>query len=233
MKLFFCTIILGFAAIVLSAPLAAENLLDVVEKAQKTINQKYSVESSVARKIATEELEKIARSDKSEDEKIAAILAKFPDPVTEMMKAAEQGDAEAQFNLGRSYDKEKKYSEAVKWYRKSAEQGYASAQYHLGICYYNGNGISKDLTEAVKWLRKAAEQGNEDAKKQLAAPDLEEEQRKREEAKKIDDVLNGLRNRPRGDLKVPENNVQQSKEQAPKTDKNPSRFGEQKVYINR
>ena len=41
-------------------------------------------------------------------------------------KAAEQGDAEAQFNLGLMYaDGEgvpKDYAEAVKWYRKAAEQ---------------------------------------------------------------------------------------------------------------
>jgi TPR repeat protein len=47
-------------------------------------------------------------------------------------KAAEQGDAEAQFKLGRAFvngegvDKDK--MEAVKWFRLAAEQGYANAE---------------------------------------------------------------------------------------------------------
>jgi TPR repeat protein len=54
------------------------------------------------------------------------------DPMTE---AAEQGDAEAQFNLGSRYifgmgvaqDKVK----AAEWYRKAAEQGHEAAQKKL------------------------------------------------------------------------------------------------------
>ncbi len=47
-------------------------------------------------------------------------------------KAAEQGDAKAQFNLGvmlyegRGLAKDQK--EAVRWYRKAAEHGYAGAK---------------------------------------------------------------------------------------------------------
>ena len=73
---------------------------------------------------------------------------------------AEQGDAFAQFKLGKFYHEgyvEKNYSEAVKWYRKSAEQGHARAQNNLGVCYKNGQGVEKDEEEAVKWYRKSAE----------------------------------------------------------------------------
>ena len=42
-------------------------------------------------------------------------------------KAAEQGHAHAQFNLGLMYSKgkgeEQNYEEAVKWYNKAADQG--------------------------------------------------------------------------------------------------------------
>jgi len=54
--------------------------------------------------------------------------------------------------------------EAVKWYRKAVEQNYALAQTNLGICYYNGDGVSKDQVEAYKWLLLAARQGDEHAK---------------------------------------------------------------------
>ena len=86
-------------------------------------------------------------------------------------KAAEQGHATAQFNLGVCYDHgqgvAQDYNEAVKWYRKAVEQGYASAQYNLGVCYDNGRGVAQDYNEAVKWYRKAAEQGHATAQYNL------------------------------------------------------------------
>ena len=51
-------------------------------------------------------------------------------------KAAEQNDAEAQYNLGICYANgqgvAKDEAEAVKWYRKAAEQNDAAAQCNLG-----------------------------------------------------------------------------------------------------
>jgi TPR repeat protein len=80
------------------------------------------------------------------------------------IEAAEQGNAPAQFELGRMYDHgegvAKDPVEAVKWYRKAAEQGNASAQYSFGYMYAHGEGVAKDPVEAVKWYRKAAEQGD-------------------------------------------------------------------------
>lgn len=81
-------------------------------------------------------------------------------------KAAERGEADAQYRLGDCYavgrGVEKNDAEAVKWYRKAAEQGDADAQYSLGECY-----AVKDETEALKWYHKAAEQGHEGAKGRL------------------------------------------------------------------
>ena len=88
---------------------------------------------------------------------------------------AEQGNAEAQYNLGWcytfGYGIEIDYNQAVNWYRKSAEQGYAAAQCNLGVCYSFGNGIEKDYNQAVHWYRKSAEQGNAEAQRILT--DLE------------------------------------------------------------
>ena len=87
--------------------------------------------------------------------------------VKQLQKAAEQGDAEAQFNLGRYYlfgkGVEKDEKEAVKWLRKSAEQGVAKAQYNLGVLYANGDSVPQNNAKAVDWLRKAAEQGDDKA----------------------------------------------------------------------
>ena len=83
-----------------------------------------------------------------------------------LREAAEDGNAEAQCNLGLCYANgegvSKDMAEAVKWYRKAAEQGNAMAQCKLGECYEDGEGVGKDATEAVKWFRLAAEQGNAD-----------------------------------------------------------------------
>ena len=85
---------------------------------------------------------------------------------SEFKKAAEQGQADAQFDLYERYslgngvpmDK----SEAVKWCRKAAEQGHVRAQYALGSAYSIGKEVPMDKSEAVKWWRKAAEQGDPD-----------------------------------------------------------------------
>lgn len=86
------------------------------------------------------------------------------DKITEWRKAAEQGNADAQFSLGQSYSKGegvvKDEVEAAKWFRKAAEQGDASAQLRIGACYADGTGVVKDDVEAVKWYRKSAEQGD-------------------------------------------------------------------------
>lgn len=79
-------------------------------------------------------------------------------------KAAEQGDANAQYNLGVCYKRgeggvDQDYNKAVYWYRKAAEQGLAEAQHNLGVCYINGEGVPKVIEKAVFWWEKAAAQG--------------------------------------------------------------------------
>jgi len=78
-------------------------------------------------------------------------------------KAAEQGQAQAQYHLGHMHDSGKGITEdnqqAVQWYRKAAEQGHAQAQLQLGGMYQRGAGVTQDKSEAIKWYRKAAEQG--------------------------------------------------------------------------
>ena len=79
-------------------------------------------------------------------------------------KAADQGFAEAQAQLGYmylyGYGVKKDHAEAIKWYRLAAEQENASAQNQLGFMYLNGYGVDKDYAEAIVWYLKAAEQGH-------------------------------------------------------------------------
>ena len=79
-------------------------------------------------------------------------------------RAAEQQNAEAQYNLGLMYSIGLGVAEdekvAVDWCRKAAEQGLALAQFELGVMYAGGLlGVAKDEKVAVDWYRKAAEQG--------------------------------------------------------------------------
>ncbi len=87
----------------------------------------------------------------------------YPSAVTAFRKAAEQGIALAQYNLGIMYDKglgvKQDYQQAVSWYHKAAEQGVGIAHYNLGVMYDKGLGVKQDYQQAVFWYRKAAEQG--------------------------------------------------------------------------
>ena len=98
----------------------------------------------------------------------------FPidDAIEWYFKAAEQGDANAQYSLGIFYEYggygvEMDEVEAIKWFRKSAKQNNAQAQFELGWCYATGSGVAKDEAEAIKWLRKSAKQNNVDAQFEL------------------------------------------------------------------
>ncbi len=78
-------------------------------------------------------------------------------------KAADQGYADAEDNLGVLYDNGQRvpqdYTQAAYWCRKAADQGNAGAEDNLGIDYANGQGVSQDYTQAAYWFRKAANQG--------------------------------------------------------------------------
>jgi len=86
-------------------------------------------------------------------------------------KAADLGNAEAQFNLGVMCGKGegvlKNDTAAVGWYRKAAVRGHPVAQCNLGIHYANGEGVLEDDVEAIKWYRMSAVQGNAIAQNNL------------------------------------------------------------------
>lgn len=93
--------------------------------------------------------------------------------VKRTLRAAEQGDASAQFKMALRYDSgqgvPQDRAESVKWLRKAAEQGYVKAQYNLACMYDSGEGVSQDHTEAAEWFREAAEHGYASAQKNLGA----------------------------------------------------------------
>ena len=94
---------------------------------------------------------------------------RFAQAVEWYRKAAEQGHANAQNNLGAMYEYAtgvpQDDAQAVEWYRKAAEQGDAFAQNNLGWMYLDGNGVIQDNVYAHMWINIAASRGYEDGKK--------------------------------------------------------------------
>lgn len=78
-------------------------------------------------------------------------------------RAADQGNAEAQWRLGRLYSDGKGASqdlpEAAKWFRQAALRGHAQAQYKLGNLYRTGTGVPVDHGQAVRWYQEGANRG--------------------------------------------------------------------------
>lgn len=83
--------------------------------------------------------------------------------LSDVVTAAENGDVNAQFTLGRKFvtgdGVPKDDQQAAVWYRKAADQEYAQAQYGLGLLYETSN-LVPDYKQAVVWYRKAAAQGD-------------------------------------------------------------------------
>ena len=88
-------------------------------------------------------------------------------------KAAKQGYAKAQYNIGDMYrcghGVPRDPAKAMKWYRKAAKQGYAKAQYDLGLSYLYGYDVKQDTAQAMNWWLKAAEQGYVQAQRGLGS----------------------------------------------------------------
>ena len=83
--------------------------------------------------------------------------------ISDLRSKAEQGDAEAQYNLGMLYYEghgvRQDYATARHWWEQAAAQGTALAQYRLGVLYQKGRGVPQDDATAREWFEKAAAQG--------------------------------------------------------------------------
>jgi len=83
----------------------------------------------------------------------------------EWQPLAENGNAEAQYNLAGMYFQglgvQQDFHEAASLFQKAAEQNFTMAQLSVGMLYMTGTGgVSKDYGKAMVWLRKAADSGN-------------------------------------------------------------------------
>jgi TPR repeat protein len=76
---------------------------------------------------------------------------------------ADQGDAEAQLQLGIRYAEGdgviQNDKEAARWFALAAKQGLAEAQYHYGLALLQGRGVVQDYKAAFSWIEKPAQRG--------------------------------------------------------------------------
>ena len=83
----------------------------------------------------------------------------------EFRSAADQGNSDAQHNLGVMYlngeGVTQDYVEAAKWFHRAAEQGFGKSQHNLGLIYHNGQGVTQDYVQAHKWYSLAAERSSD------------------------------------------------------------------------
>lgn len=86
------------------------------------------------------------------------------DAVEFVRQKANQGDAEAQFQLAVIYQNgrliQQDQRQAREWLHKAAEQGHVKAMFNLGVTYGDGLGVPVDDAEALKWYQAAAHKGD-------------------------------------------------------------------------
>ena len=79
---------------------------------------------------------------------------------------AEQGDSEAQYELGEFFEGKNNIPEACKWFEKAANQNHVNSQFKLGFYYRWGDdnsGFSANVEKGRFWLKQASEKGHKKA----------------------------------------------------------------------
>lgn len=111
----------------------------------------------------------------------------LPPVLQELVRKAEQGDAEAQVSLGMRYNYgtgvPQDAKQAAQWYHKAAEQGDAYAQATLGFRYYKGEGVPQSYKHSYAWFSVsfanglgAAKEYRDNAVQKLSPSELSEAQ---------------------------------------------------------
>ncbi|MGB5395743.1 MAG: tetratricopeptide repeat protein [Gammaproteobacteria bacterium] len=82
---------------------------------------------------------------------------------------AEQGDADAEYNIGwmylNGYGLAIDDSQAMEWWLRASKQGHIDANFSIAMLYSLGEGrVKKDMDKAIDYYLLAAEAGHEDAR---------------------------------------------------------------------
>ena len=89
-----------------------------------------------------------------------------------LLEHAEQGDAQAQYEVGRRFwngdGVDQDHKQAADWFDRAARQGLAAAQCALGLCYERGDGVEQDMWQAAAWYQWAAQLDDAEAQLRLS-----------------------------------------------------------------
>ena len=90
----------------------------------------------------------------------------------QLLEHAEQGDAQAQYEVGRRFwngdGVDQDHKQAADWFDRAARQGLAAAQCALGLCYERDDGVEQDMWQAAAWYQWAAQQDDVEAQLHLS-----------------------------------------------------------------
>ncbi len=90
---------------------------------------------------------------------------RYQEAAVDYRKAAEAGDARAQFMLGHMYDQgqgvPQSTQESVHWMEMAAGNGYTTAQVIMGVRYLSGDGVTANIPKAFHLFNTAAQAEDE------------------------------------------------------------------------
>lgn len=170
------------AAVVVTAPAAAEAPVETVTAAEKPLAQPANDAAPIplAAAMPTVEQKAIAAGETVKDETVTGIDRDqmLPAAYQTLEARAFAGVAAAQHDLAALYvagtgGVQRDYGRAVFWFTKSAEKGMANAHYNLGVMYQQGLGVPQDAAAALGWYERAAQLGHPEAMYNLGIANIE------------------------------------------------------------
>ena len=109
---------------------------------------------------------------KLSDEGVSQLAQRCLELEQQLLEHAEQGDAQAQYEVGRRFwngdGVDQDHKQAADWFDRAARQGLAAAQCALGLCYERGDGVEQDMWQAAAWYQWAAQQDDVEAQLRLS-----------------------------------------------------------------
>ena len=92
---------------------------------------------------------------------------KFKQAIEHWLPIAEEGNSNAQYNLGLMYHNgqgvKQDFDEAAKWFLYSAEQGNIRSMQLLSTMHVLGRGVEKDFIQSYIWATIASKNGDENS----------------------------------------------------------------------
>ncbi len=89
------------------------------------------------------------------------------DQLAALKKEVKKGDAQAQYELGRTHWLNAEYQQAFPLLKAAANQGHIEATYLVGLAYLSGLGTLQNYRSALEYFTKAAELGHMEAEYRL------------------------------------------------------------------